>query len=1481
MRVLLANPPWNEQGRKGVRAGSRWPHLKTIEEGNYLPYPFFLGYSSRLLKDNGFEVLFVDALAEELSLEDFLKKIKVFNPDFILLEVSTPSLENDLRIIRKIRDFSKAAIAVAGMDYSIRQPEFLANNHYIDFVLYGEYEFTLLETVQHLKSNNSLHDVKGLIYKEKETGRIVINPPRHLEDINKLPWPDRKSVPIYKYLDAPGEMPLPCAQMLASRGCPFQCNFCAWPQIMFNGSNYRFRNVKDVVDEMEFLVRKMGFKSIYFDDDTFNIGKERMLEFANEVKKRNLNVPFAIMARADLMDEEILKVLKEAGLFAVKYGVESSEQKLLDNCNKNMDIRKVEEIIKLTKSLGIRVHLTFTFGLPGETKETIEKTIKFALEQDPFSVQFSITTPFPGTKYYDELKEKNELVYSKLSDFDGNFKAVIKTKELSPKDLELAVARAYKIWNEHLKHRSLKIKNNQQNNQIKKAPTKIVSDCLKEHGLLYTAEKICKHVVNGKIFDYLGYYVKISSKKSRKKISDNQSKELNLKELNTEFFLRTDLYVLPELRTDIPQLYPIFLCEKINSKVNRNFLSVVDLNIKCNNEYKNSVLNKKDFLSVVFNEIKERNKLEKSRNVYLFYAKKRNLENTLKITELIKKENKNNVVILLANKNKKFFNEKIIKRLSKSRVDFAISKDNGDVLLEVMKLIGKHLNNKSLVELQELFHRKLRENLNGKKTRIRIIKNKSPLIIECFKEKKILSHLFSFYNVDFTDYDTERIPIIVGYKKFVKNPLKILMEVDYYRRNNEISEFLFLNSEIYDENNVLELCEHICLLNYKIRFGLTIDSNKINNANNVVSKLKESGCNALYLVLNKKTDIKRFLEVAKTASKKNIAVLVNAYFIENKKEIFLGLNRAKDYVDGINFFFVKDKKAGRALKEFFDKNALAVIESNLKENNENYEEQNVFNKNNKETNENHDVHFKNRFSQSLKAQSEEPKKTETRDETREIKFGDNFKTLGELRQILEKDYCKPEELEIMEINDFNDKNKKNIVFKKRKNDKRIVLTKKLNFIDCKTKPKFRIIINKSKIKELVKDFTQDDYEFISKNLDVLGVINGKNAFTGPRTVEIDLSAKCNNNCVACWHYSPYINKIEDSYWRDTVLDFEVAKKLVDDLKELGTEYIFICGSGEPMVNPKTLEIIEYIRNKGIECGLNTNGTLLNPKFIRRIVELGMNRLHVSLWASNPKTYVKTHPIMKEKVFLNIKENLKLLDRLKKKLKKKKPEVDIVNVILKLNFKEMKEMIKFAKEVGASRVQFQVMDVVPGKTDFLMLSKEEINFVLNEIPRLKEFAEKNKIELFDINNFENRLRNILGNYEEKFYDKTTIEKNPCYIGWLYSRISAQGLCYTCSKWHGSHYYGNLFELNFRDAWFSEKQNIFRQATLNKDLNFGYFPLNECYKYCCDIERNNYMLNKLKNLSGSEIIVLGIAESYIRNFNDADFLKRIKAKNFRIV
>ena len=445
LRVLLVNMPWEKEGHWGVRAGSRWPHIKDKSEGSYLPFPFFLAYAGSLLKEDGVEVRLVDALAEKIQEREFLNRVNEFQPDLLVAEISTVSLEDDLKLLKKLP--KEISIVICGPDINIRKPEFLEQHRYINYVLVGEYEWTLLDLVQHLSRDKDLKDVPGLIYREKE--EIKVNSSRPLINLDALPWPLREELPMGNYWDLPGNIPFPSVQMLASRGCPYRCIFCLWPQVMYQGNYYRARDPIRVADEMEYLVKIMGFKSVYFDDDTWNLGRERILKFCNEVKNRNLeNIPWAIMARPDLMDEELLKNLKISGLWSVKYGVESGVQELVDNANKNMDLKKARRMIEFTKELGIKTHLTFTFGLPGETKETIARTIDYALNLNPDSIQFSIVTPVPGTDYYRMLDEKGLIVSKCWSDYDGNYKSVMKLNSLNSQDLEKAKRKAYVLWGE-------------------------------------------------------------------------------------------------------------------------------------------------------------------------------------------------------------------------------------------------------------------------------------------------------------------------------------------------------------------------------------------------------------------------------------------------------------------------------------------------------------------------------------------------------------------------------------------------------------------------------------------------------------------------------------------------------------------------------------------------------------------------------------------------------------------------------------------------------------------------------------------------------------------------------------------------------------------------------------------------------------------------------------------------------------------------
>jgi anaerobic magnesium-protoporphyrin IX monomethyl ester cyclase len=343
---------------------------------------------------------------------------------------------------------------------------FLEKHSFVDFVVKGEYEYSLLALARYLKKDNSLlANVPGLIYKDAK-GIIRNNRRVAVDDLDSLPWPARHFLPRDGYEDLPDILPKPTAHMLASRGCPYNCMYCAWPQIMYNSNKYRTRDPKDVAREMEYLVSICGFNSIYFDDDVFNIGKERILKMCYEIKRKKICIPWAMMGRADLSDREDLKAMRDAGLCSIKYGIESADQAIVNNCGKNLNLEKAKENIEIAKSLGLKIHLTFMFGLPGETKKTVKKTIDFALKINPNSLQFSIATPFPGSRYFEILDKRGDILSKNWQDYDGYSQAVIKTDDISGDNLRQTLKNAEKIWKKHLFFRDI---NKNKSSYFKKA----------------------------------------------------------------------------------------------------------------------------------------------------------------------------------------------------------------------------------------------------------------------------------------------------------------------------------------------------------------------------------------------------------------------------------------------------------------------------------------------------------------------------------------------------------------------------------------------------------------------------------------------------------------------------------------------------------------------------------------------------------------------------------------------------------------------------------------------------------------------------------------------------------------------------------------------------------------------------------------------------------------------------------------------------
>jgi radical SAM superfamily enzyme YgiQ (UPF0313 family) len=229
-----------------------------------------------------------------------------------------------------------------------------------------------------------------------------------------------------------------------------------WPQVVYSDNKYRTRSAKNIADEIEHAFRQDTYRyaSYYFDDDTFNIGDRRLSELADEIVLRGLeHIPWGAMCRADTIKKETLAKLRRAGLHAVKYGVESGNQQLVDDSGKRLDLGELRDMMAYTHSLGIRTHLTFSFGLVGETRETMQQTLDLALELNPYTVQFSISTPFPGTRFYDYAKSKRLLLVDDFSAYDGLSRCVVKTEKLSAEELEAFLDHAYAEWDRHVARR--------------------------------------------------------------------------------------------------------------------------------------------------------------------------------------------------------------------------------------------------------------------------------------------------------------------------------------------------------------------------------------------------------------------------------------------------------------------------------------------------------------------------------------------------------------------------------------------------------------------------------------------------------------------------------------------------------------------------------------------------------------------------------------------------------------------------------------------------------------------------------------------------------------------------------------------------------------------------------------------------------------------------------------------------------------------
>ncbi|MCX5693734.1 MAG: radical SAM protein [Candidatus Omnitrophica bacterium] len=383
MRVALI------RSRDKVNINTRLPESLNMVRGE-LP-PLGLAYIASVLENAGHQVRIFDISAANLTQDEFRKQLFEFSPALAGITVMTPTLFGALESARIAKEVG-AVTVLGGPQLSIYPEETVAYAQ-VDYGIHGEGEYAMLALVDVLEKRVQPDTVGGLIY--KYNGKVFINAPAIVQDLDTLPFPAYHLLPMTKYNSIIGDYPT--STMISSRGCPYQCHFCFKQP---SDEKIRLRSAKKVVEEMKYLVENFKVKEIMFYDDVLTFSRQHVFEICQEILSSGLKIKWESPARVDNADKELLELMYKAGCVRLRYGVESADERILELMNKRINLSQVETTFKLTKKIGMETFAYFMVGYAHETIDTIKKTISFARKLNPDWAMFTIATPYPGTPLY-------------------------------------------------------------------------------------------------------------------------------------------------------------------------------------------------------------------------------------------------------------------------------------------------------------------------------------------------------------------------------------------------------------------------------------------------------------------------------------------------------------------------------------------------------------------------------------------------------------------------------------------------------------------------------------------------------------------------------------------------------------------------------------------------------------------------------------------------------------------------------------------------------------------------------------------------------------------------------------------------------------------------------------------------------------------------------------------------------------------------
>ena len=432
MKILMLNPPFMDKYSKSSRSPA-------VTKSGTIYFPLWLSYATGVLDKKGHELKILDAPAKCLTKDDALKQVKEFNPQLVVIDTSTPSINSDLDFTKRIKEaLPNVKTCLVGTHVSATVPEILPKDAaFVDFIARHEYDYTLPEVAEALEGKRALSDVLGISY--VENGELKENPDRpYIQNLDELPFVSE----VYKkYLDIEdyfyAHVSFPTVSIFSSRGCPSKCFYCMYSQVMF-GKAYRKRSAKNLFEECQYIVKNFpNVKEILIDDDNFSVDQKNVQEFCQLMIDHKLPLKWVVQCRVNLKYETMV-LMKKAGCRLVVVGYESGSQKVLDGMHKGITLEQSRKFNDAAKKAGMRVHGCFMVGNPGETKETMMETLNFAKSLRMDTAQFFPLIVYPGTEAWTWAKSNDYITAKSYDEWvtpDGMHNCVLSTPEVTSQEL--------------------------------------------------------------------------------------------------------------------------------------------------------------------------------------------------------------------------------------------------------------------------------------------------------------------------------------------------------------------------------------------------------------------------------------------------------------------------------------------------------------------------------------------------------------------------------------------------------------------------------------------------------------------------------------------------------------------------------------------------------------------------------------------------------------------------------------------------------------------------------------------------------------------------------------------------------------------------------------------------------------------------------------------------------------------------------------